>query len=177
MKIYWKIKPLISVLNHTLNSPKILSYANTFDLSRRAKSSLTPTTDLFLSSRSQSKGFRFWRFLGALIIFSVPYDWLLKVQKGQEWFINMESSRFSNPGFPITTDMMSSFKSSIHASYLSYRTWLRNRWICTPLWNLDGPDLPENAFRLYTTPYSNFYFFNLTFFIFLHQVSIRCHYW
>ena len=57
-------------------------------------------------------------------------------------------------------------------SHLSLKTWLRNRWICTPLWNPDGPELPENAFSFDKPSFSHSYFFNFTYFIFSIKVPI-----
>ena len=100
-----------------------------------------------------------------------PCDWLPTVQKSQEVFFKTDTSRSSKPGFPITTNLISYFKVSIH-SYLSFKTGLKNCWGCTPLWNLEGPVLPESAFSIYTTPYSNFYFFISIYFIFSLTTSI-----
>ena len=59
--------------------------------------------------------------------------------------------------------------SQSNACYLSLKIWLRSCWFGTPLWNLDGPELPKSAFSLGTTRYSNVYFFNTTHFSFMHQ--------
>ena len=53
---------------------------------------------------------------------------------------------------------------------MSLKTWAVFRWICTPLWSLDGPELPESAFSLDTIRYSSFYFFNTSYFNFIHQI-------
>ena len=66
----------------------------------------------FLLPRLQSKGFRLPGTFVIITILSGPCDWLFMVQKNQDVFLNMESSQFSNPGSPITTNLMSSFKIS-----------------------------------------------------------------
>ena len=67
----------------------------------------------FLPTRWQSQDLRFWGRLVVITMLSVHCDWLLIVQRNQEVFCEMESSRFSNPGFPIFTTLMFSFKVSI----------------------------------------------------------------
>ena len=74
------------------------------------------------------------------------------------------------PCFPITTNLMSSLKVSMYCLLLEFENLIKNRLICTLLWSFDGPELPESAFSLDTARYLNFYFFNSTFFIYIHQV-------
>ena len=65
-----------------------------------------------LPPRPQPKSFRFWRVLVITAIFLVPCSWLLTVQKSQNVSSIMEFSRISEPGLPLTTNLMSSFKVS-----------------------------------------------------------------
>ena len=81
----------------------------------------------------------------------------------------MESSGFLNPGFPITNNLMSSLKVPIQCFLLDLENLIDKSVVFTPLWNLDGPELPESAYSLDTPRYSNVYFFNSTCFIFFHQ--------
>ena len=67
----------------------------------------------FRPPRSQWKHFWVLRILVVIITLSIPCDWLLIIKKCQEVFFNMKSSGFSNMGFPITTNLMSSSKVSI----------------------------------------------------------------
>ena len=59
-------------------------------------------------------------------------------------------------------------KSQSNASYLSLKTRLRNCWVCTPLWNLDGPELQESVFSFEKPRFSNLNFF-IYLIYFLHQ--------
>ena len=59
--------------------------------------------------RSNSKGFHFWGVLVLISVLSFPWNWLLIVEESQV-FVKMDSLRFSKPGLPITTNLMSSFK-------------------------------------------------------------------
>ena len=79
----------------------------------------------------------------------------------------MESSRFSNRCFPISTELCLPSKYQSKVSYLSESFRLGKCWICTPLWDLDGPELPENAFSLDIPRFCNLYFCNSTYLIFI----------
>ena len=131
VEIYWPIKPLNFSPHQNFDIPKIPKHAINFDYTRQAKSSLTATTGFRLPPKSQSKGFCCWGVLVLITVFAVPCNWLVIVhwlvivQKSQELFFNMESTRFSKPGFPITTNLMSLLKSQSNASYLKLKTWLR----------------------------------------------------
>ena len=69
----------------------------------------------FLPPRSQSKSFGFWGKLVVITILSLPFDLLPIIR---QLFYNEESSRFSNPGFPITTDFPHS-ETQFNVSYLN----------------------------------------------------------
>ena len=111
-------------LHENLDSPKTPKYGNTFYLSRHAKSSLTSNTGFMSSNKEATKGFRFWGVLVLINMLSVPCNWI-RLWKSQEVFLNMESSRFSKPGFPITTNLMSSFKVSIYCFLLEIESLIR----------------------------------------------------
>ena len=88
--------------------------SNSFDSLRHAKSSLTSTTGFISSTKVAVKGFPLlssisgnnYRFLLLRLTSDNP--------KIQDFFFNMESSRFYKPVFPITTNLMSSFKFSVY---------------------------------------------------------------
>ena len=114
VEMCWQNKPLIFSSNQNLDKPKIPKYAFIFDLSRHAKSSLTATTGFVSSTRvAITKSFHFRGVLVLITTLSVPCNWFLMVQKSHEVFFNMESSRFSKPRFPTTTNLMPYFKVSI----------------------------------------------------------------
>ena len=118
---------------------------------------------------SQSKGFRFSGVLVLTTILSVPCNWLVIVPKSPEVFFNMESSRFKKPGFPITTNLMSSFRISVYRFLRETENLIRkslNWYPSVESWWSRGA---ESAFRVDATRYPNSYFFNSTYFIIFHR--------
>ena len=85
------------------------------------------------------------------------------------WRIILQYGIFSifQLGFPVTWCLHSNSQSIV--SYLSKSIWLENRWVCTPLWIFDGPELQESSFNLDKPRYSNLYFFNCNYFVFFRQ--------
>ena len=113
VEIDQQINTMIFPSHQNLDDPKNPKYATTFDRSRSLKSSFLATTGFFLPPSSQMNNFRFWKLGVVIIIFSVPCTWLRTVQECQEIFLKLESFQFSEPGFPININLISSFKVSI----------------------------------------------------------------
>ena len=109
------------------------------------------------------KCFHFWSMWLVINILSVLCDWLLIVQKSDEFFFDMDGSlSVFLPTFPLNNDYMSSFKISTFDSYLSLRSCFGKHWVCTPLWSLVWSCLSESPFSLHRTQFENFYFINST---------------
>ena len=102
----------------------------------------------FLPPRFQLKRFCFWGFLVVKTNFSVPCDWLLIVQKCQAVFLIWSLLEFLTRLFIYLPSWCLHSKSHSKTFQLSSNIWSENRWICTPLWNLDQQELPESAFCL-----------------------------
>ena len=111
VEIHWQVKPLIFPSHQHLDSPETPKNGITLYLDMQGQ--LWPQLQAsILQPTWQSNGFRFWRVLLLLTNLSVPCNWLVIVQKCQEVFFKMESTRFSRPGFPITTNLIYFFKVS-----------------------------------------------------------------
>ena len=173
VKVYWPIKPFILCSHQKPDKPK---FPQKFLLFYHGmQSQLCPHLQApNLPLRSQSKTFRSCGKLFSLLIFVVPCDWLLIIQKFQEVFFNMEFSRLSSPRFSLTTHLMSSFRVSIRNFFI----WVRFFGyeiveFVPPLWNPDGPEMPECVSSLGTPRYSYLYFLSSTYLIVFHQCVRR----
>ena len=110
-----------------LDTPNIPKSADTFDLSRPSKSSVSVTTDFisfiyfalerFLLSESSSFNTYLFRSL----------RWTSDCPKMSKIVFNRKSFCFPNPDFPITTDLKSSIKISIQK--LPSSVWLFDKEI------------------------------------------------
>ena len=110
VEIYWQIRTLIFFSHQNLDNLKVPKYAIAFDLSRHAKSSLTATTGFMSSINIATEIFP---LLTSISANNYPVRSLRLTSdgpKGQEIVFNLEPSQFSKPDFPITTNLMSSFK-------------------------------------------------------------------
>ena len=101
----------------------------------------------------------------------VPCNWLAIVQKSQELFFQYGFPSFFKGRFPHNTlTWCLPSKSQSIVFYLKLKIWWENHGTCIPLWDLVGPEFTESAFSIDSTRYSNFYFFNSTYFVFfVHQ--------
>ena len=109
-KIYVKFISFYFFLDQNLDSPKTPLDIN-FDLSRHAKSILTTATSFVSSAKVAIESILLWRNFDSLN-YSLRFLRLASdsPKKIQEVFFIVESFQFSNPGFPIFTDLMSSLK-------------------------------------------------------------------
>ena len=92
--------------------PKISNYDITFDLSQHSKSCLSATTTLISSTKVTIETFLFLKNTSGNIYLFRSLRLTSDRQNCQEAFFNLELFRFSNPGFAMTTTLMSSIKVS-----------------------------------------------------------------
>ena len=111
----WQFKSLIFSSHQNLDGLKIPKNAITFDLLRYWKKKSLFATTAFISPIKVAIGRL--QLLRSKNCTNYPFrsscDWLSIVQICQEVLFNMDSSRFSNLGFPISTNLLSSFGVSI----------------------------------------------------------------
>ena len=120
----------------------------------------------------QSEDFGFWGISVVILTLSVAYSWLLIVQLCQEKICKLQSSRFSNPCFPVTTNLMSCFKVSIKRFLLELEDLINKSLILYPSVEFWRTTTARNCFKSWHTSVLTLVFLQLHLHFFHQGVNV-----
>ena len=102
-------------------------------------------------------------------IFSILCHWLLIDQRSQDDSLDIEWCRFSNPGFPKTTDLMSIFKVSIQCFLQGWENLIKKSLNLYPSVECWWNRVARKRFQSWRNSIFKIYNFICTLTVFIHQ--------